>query len=297
MVCENWLLEATSARCHCGRGEPGRRERFWQANQNRPSSVRIPDRTAGLSVSPRAARKLLPTVSPWAVFCRLRLLAPDLAACNNSSEEVNKFRGFIAVASISKMKAALQLVRERGTVRPRDLAARNIPADYLYRLNRLGLVDRVSRGLYAWPEAQITEHHSLAEAARQISRGVVCLLSALRFHRLTTQSPHEVWMAIPPKAWMPKIEYPKLRFLRFSGEAFTGMVQEREVEGVVVRVYSIAKTVADCFKYRNKVGVEVALEALRDCWRGKRATMDELWEAARVCRMTNVMRPYLEAIV
>lgn len=197
----------------------------------------------------------------------------------------------------SKMEAALRLVRERGTVRPRDLTARGIPADYLDRLYRRGLVERSGRGLYAWPDADVTENHSLAEAARKVSRGVVCLLSALRFHGLTTQAPYEVWVAIEPKAWAPKVDSPKVRLLRFSGAAFTGMVEVHEIEGVPVRVYGPAKTVADCFKYRNKVGIDVAIEALRDCWRGQRATMDDLWAAARACRMTNVMRPYLESLV
>jgi predicted transcriptional regulator of viral defense system len=195
------------------------------------------------------------------------------------------------------MEAALRLARERGIVRPKDLVENGIPGDYLDRLYRRGLVDRVSRGRYAWPDAEVTEHHSLVEAARQVPRGMVCLLSALRFHGLTTQSPHEVWMAIAPKARAPKVESPRIRFLRFSGEAFTAMVEAHPIERVTVRVYRPAKTVADCFKYRNKVGTDVAIEALRDCWRGKRATMDELWEAARVCRMTNVMRPYLESLV
>jgi predicted transcriptional regulator of viral defense system len=197
----------------------------------------------------------------------------------------------------SKIAGALELVRELGMVRPRDLAARDIPPDYLDRLYRRGLIDRVARGLYAWPEADVGELHSLAEAARQIPRGVVCLLSALRFHNLTTQSPHEVWLALPPKAWGPRVAYPKLRVVRFSGRALTEMVEEHAIEGVPVRVSGVAKTVADCFKFRNKVGLDVALEALRDCWRGRRATMDELWEAARICRMTNVMRPYLESVV
>jgi predicted transcriptional regulator of viral defense system len=126
---------------------------------------------------------------------------------------------------------------------------------------------------------------------------VVCLLTALRFHGLTTQSPHEVWLAIPPRAWAPKVESPKVRLVRFSGPALKEMVEVHRIEGVTVRVYTAAKTVADCFKYRNKVGADVALEALRDSWRSNRATMDELWAAARVCRMTNVMRPYLESLV
>jgi predicted transcriptional regulator of viral defense system len=200
-------------------------------------------------------------------------------------------------APISKMDAALQLLRKRGTARPRDLVELNIPPDYLDRLYRRGLVDRVARGLYAWPEADITEHHSLAEAARQVPRGVVCLLSTLRFHGLTSQLPHEVWLAIGPKAWASKVERPKLRLVRFSGPALTEMVEAHEIEGVPVKVYGVAKTIADCFKYRNKVGLDVALEALRDAWRDKRVTMNELAAAARVCRMTNVMRPYLGSIV
>lgn len=197
----------------------------------------------------------------------------------------------------TKIDAALRLVRERGSVRPRDLAARDIPPDYLDRLFRRRLVERVGRGVYAWPEAEVTEHHSLAEAALKAPAGVVCLLSALRFHGLTSQSPHEVWLALPPKAWAPKVDTPKLRLVRFSGAALSEMIDEHSVEGTMVRVYRPAKTVADCFKYRNKVGIDVAVEALRDCFRGRRATMDELWEAARVCRMANVMRPYLESLV
>jgi predicted transcriptional regulator of viral defense system len=195
------------------------------------------------------------------------------------------------------MDATLRLLRKRSAVRPRELAALGIPPDYLDRLYRRGVIDRVARGLYAWPDAEVSEHHSLAEAARQVPRGVICILSALRFHELTTQSPHQVWMAIPPKAWTPKVERPKLRLFRFSGAALEEMVEEHRIEGVSVRIYSAAKTVADCFKYRNKVGIDVALEALRDAWRKKRVTMDELTAAARLCRMTNVMRPYLESLV
>ena len=196
----------------------------------------------------------------------------------------------------TKMEAALELLREQGTLRPRDLARHDIPPDYLDRLYRSGRVDRVARGLYAWPDAEVSEHHSLAEAARLIPRGVVCLLSALRFHGLTTQSPHEVWLTLPSKAWAPKADYPRLRIIRAIGPALTAMVQEHRVEGVAVKVYSPAKTVADCFKHRSKVGLDVALEALRDALRGRKATMDELWAAARVCRMENVMRPYLESL-
>ena len=162
--------------------------------------------------------------------------------------------------NITKMEKTLQLVREWGTIRPRDLAAHDIPPDYLDRLYRRGLIERIGRGLYAFPDAEVGEHHSLAEAARQVPRGVVCLLSALRFHGLTTQAPPEVWLAIPPKAWAPKVKLPMVRLVRFSGKALTEMVEEHPIEGVAIRVYTPAKTVADCFKYRNKVGHDVALE-------------------------------------
>jgi predicted transcriptional regulator of viral defense system len=129
-----------------------------------------------------------------------------------------------------------------------------------------------------------------------VPHGVVCLLSALRFHRLTTQAPFEVWLAIGEKAWRPKLDYPPLHIVRFSGPALTTGVEEHIVQGVTVRVTDPARTVVDCFKYRNKIGLDVALEALRDCWRQKKATMDQLHRAAQARRMPNVMRPYLESL-
>jgi predicted transcriptional regulator of viral defense system len=182
-------------------------------------------------------------------------------------------------------------------VRPRDLDRHGIPRIYLTRLHRDGLLDRPSRGLYMLPDHEPTEHHSLAEACKQIPHGVVCLLSALQFHGLTTQSPFEVWLAIDRKARLPRVAHPPLRLARFSSQALSQGVQEYEVEGVSVRVTTPARTVVDCFAYRNKVGLDVALEALRDCWRQKKATMDELHHAAQSRRMANVMRPYLESLI
>ena len=146
------------------------------------------------------------------------------------------------------------------------------------------------------PDRPISEHTTLAEVASKHPDVLICLLSALRFHELTTQSPFEVWIAIPNKARAPKMEYPPLRIVRFSGAALTEGDETHTVEGVTVRVTSVAKTVVDCFKFRNKIGLDVALEALRDAWNAKRVTMDDLWHYAKVCRMTNVMRPYLEAL-
>lgn len=197
----------------------------------------------------------------------------------------------------SKNEQLLRLMREVGVLRPRDLKAYGIPREYLRRLHQGGLVDRSSRGLYRTPDAELTLSHSLAEACKRVPHGVVCLLSALRFYELTTQAPFEVWMAIAPKARRPKLSYPPLRIVRFSGESLRAGVEEHQVEGVLVRVYGPAKTVADCFKYRNKIGIDVAIEALRDFWREQRAAMDELWRYAQICRVAKVLRPYLESLI
>jgi predicted transcriptional regulator of viral defense system len=125
---------------------------------------------------------------------------------------------------------------------------------------------------------------------------VVCLSSALRFHELTTENPFEVWIALKPGAWSPRTEYPPIRVVRVSGDALTFGVAEHLVEGTKIKVYCPAKTVADCFKFRSKIGTELAIQALRECFREKKATMDEFWEAAKVCRVSNVMRPYMESL-
>lgn len=193
--------------------------------------------------------------------------------------------------------AIMRIAKEKHVVRTRDLDAEGISRVYLRRLIDRGLLVRSARGIYSLPDAEVTELHDFAEVARQIPRGVICLLSALRFHNLTTQNPFEVWVAIGENQWKPKIEYPATRFMRFSSTALEYGIEQHEVEGVMIRVYNPSKTIADCFKYRNKIGLDVALEALRDCWRQRKATMDEIWKAAKVCRVANVMRPYLESVV
>ena len=197
---------------------------------------------------------------------------------------------------IAKRERILQLLNQMGVLRPRDLEAIGISGVYLNKLYAEGVLERASRGLYVLADAAPSENRTIAEASKRVPHGVVCLLSALRFHELTTQSPFEVWLAIGEKARLPKLDYPPLRTVRFSGDALTFGIEKHKVEGVDVRVYSPAKTVADCFKYRNKIGLDVAIEALRDCLRQRKATMDELWDAAKVCRMSKVIRPYLEAV-
>jgi len=190
----------------------------------------------------------------------------------------------------------LALARQAGVLRPRDLDAEGIPREYLRRLLEEGLLDRPGRGIYIAAGLKPTPNHTLAEACKRIPHGTICLLSALQFHGLTTQAPFEVWLAIDEKARLPKVDYPPLRIVRFSGAALKDGIAEHRIEGVPVKVYSPAKTVADCFKYRNKIGLDVALEALRDCWKKRRATIDALWQAAKTCRVANVMRPYLESL-
>jgi predicted transcriptional regulator of viral defense system len=190
----------------------------------------------------------------------------------------------------------LKVARKRGIMRPKDLDTLDIPRVYLSRMTEEGLLMRLARGLYAPATLEVTEHHSLAEACKRVPRGVICLLSALQFHGLTTQMPSQVWMALEPATRLPQGYGLPLRFVRFSGEAFTGGVETLRLEGVKVRVTNPAKTVADCFKFRNKIGLDVAMEALRDCWKQKKATMDDLWHYAKVCRVSNVMRPYMEAL-
>ncbi|HUQ93009.1 MAG TPA: type IV toxin-antitoxin system AbiEi family antitoxin domain-containing protein [Bryobacteraceae bacterium] len=191
----------------------------------------------------------------------------------------------------------LALAKRQSLVRPRDVEARGIARESLLRLYRQGLLVRQARGVYALPESPVTEHHSLAIAAKRTPGGVICLLSALRFHGLTTQDPHEVWMAIDFKAHKPSAASPALRVVRFSGPALLEGIEHHTLEGVRVPVYSTAKTVADCFKYRNKLGVDVAIEALRDALRSRKATVDQIHRFAKVCRVANVIRPYLESAV
>lgn len=191
----------------------------------------------------------------------------------------------------------VDLARRKGVLRPRDLEALGTPRRVLSELTERGILTRSGRGLYSLVDAEVTEHHSLAEAATRVPSGVVCLLSALRFHNLTMQNPWEVWMAITPDRRKPRPGHPPLRIVRFSKRPFTEGVERHAVDGVKVPIYSAAKTVADCFRYRNKIGTDVAIEALRLGWEKRAFTADRIWHFAKVCRVANVMRPYLESVV
>jgi predicted transcriptional regulator of viral defense system len=197
---------------------------------------------------------------------------------------------------ISTEQRLHKLLRKTPTARARELEAAGISRSALSRMVAGGQMLRVARGLYAMPGYQGGEHSALVTVAQRAPQVLFCLLTALRIHDLTTQAPFEVWIAIGNKDHPPRLDYPPLRTMRFSDEALKAGVQTHRLEGVALRVTNVAKTVADCFKFRNKIGLDVALEALREARRSRKASADDLWRYAKINRVANVMRPYLEAI-
>lgn len=199
--------------------------------------------------------------------------------------------------SISKLQKTLNYLALKGVVRPRELNRIGVSGVYLNKLYHQGIIERPSRGIYTLKNASVGEHQTLIEASKRVPHGVVCLLSALQFHGLTTQLPFEVWLAIDIRARRPTGDLPPLRICKFSKSALSYGIEKHKIGETLVKVYSPAKTVADCFKYRNKIGIDVAIEALRAVWLGKKASMDEIHKASKICRVANLMRPYLESIV
>ena len=197
----------------------------------------------------------------------------------------------------TRHQTILELAKRKGLLRPRDLQEVNLPRTHLAELVGLGELVKVSDGIYACADRTATAEDALAEVAIRYPRAVFCLLTAMRLHGLTTQAPHQVWVAVDVKARAPVMAYPSLRVVRMSGAALSEGVAQISLDGVVqIPITSVAKTVVDAFKYRNKIGLDVALEALREAWQSKRVTMDELWHFAQLCRVANVMRPYLESL-
>lgn len=197
---------------------------------------------------------------------------------------------------ISPEQRIRKLFKSSGSLRSRELVAAGISRSQISRMVATARLERVTRGLYSMPEHPSNELSTLATIAKRAPRVVFCLLTALRFHHLTSQAPFEVWIAVSNKDYPPRLDYPPLRTLRFSGKALTEGVETHTVLGTKIQVTSVAKTVADCFKFRNKVGVDVALEALREAHRTKTASADDLWKFAKIDRVSNIMRPYLEAV-
>ncbi|MBJ2154490.1 type IV toxin-antitoxin system AbiEi family antitoxin domain-containing protein [Variovorax sp. IB41] len=193
-------------------------------------------------------------------------------------------------------QAVLALAKSRPLLRARDVADQQLPTVILSRLVAAGRLERVARGIYCLPGRSSSEHRSLAEVSLRVGRGVVCLLSALRVHEIGTQAPFEVWLAIPPNMPSPRLDQPALRIVRMSGAALAEGIRQVQIDGVEVPVFDAEKTVADCFKFRNKIGLDVALEALQDGWRQNKLSMDKLWHYATIDRVANIMRPYMESL-
>ncbi len=198
----------------------------------------------------------------------------------------------------SGRQAAIRLLQETGKpLRTGRILAAGIHRRDLYALRDEGVIHAVSRGLYELAgRSDQTEHTSLAAVAERIPHGVVCLLSALQFHEVSSQWPHEVWLAVERGTRRPTLDYPPLRIVVFASAAYREGIEEHRIEHSTVQVYCLAKTVLDCFKFRHQIGLDVALEALREAWRSRQVTMDDLWRYAAICRQKNAIRPYLESL-
>lgn len=196
----------------------------------------------------------------------------------------------------TQTQRVLDLASQRGLLRASHLQELGIARVVLSRLTASGLLERVGRGVYRLPNAQGAEHESLATIAVKVPQAVFCLLTALQIHELTTQLPRQVWIAMPQGSHVPKMDYPPVKMVQFSGEAYGQGIEVVRADQVELRVYGVAKTIADCFKHRNKVGLDVAMEALKEALAANKTNSNDLWRFAKICRVANVMRPYLEAL-
>jgi len=196
----------------------------------------------------------------------------------------------------SKEQAVIDLAKKLGTIRIKDLLARGLHPEFARRLVGKEILNRSGRGLYTLADSEITEYHDFALVGKRLPKGVVCLTSALRFHGIGTQLPRKIWLALEKGSAQPRLSYPPISVIRLSGASFLEGIDEHTIEGVMVRIYNPAKTVADCFKFRNRIGLEAAIEAVRECLHERKATSDEIYRYAKICRVWNVMKPYLEAI-
>lgn len=220
----------------------------------------------------------------------------------DTSDEVHKVRGIYHNATMTRtpsetaVRAATAVFKAAGgTLRTRDAAERGIHYSTLYGMRDAGLVEQLSRGVYRLAGLQSPSKYDVVAVAERVPGAVLCLVSALDFHEIGTQIPSAVSIAIGKKDWHPQFSYPRVRVYRMSGEALTSGVEEHVIGGTTVKVFNPAKTVADCFKFRNKIGLDVALEALRETVRSRKATRDEIMEYAETDRVSRVVRPYLEA--
>lgn len=191
---------------------------------------------------------------------------------------------------------ALHLLRQKGVVRSSEFVKEGIPRVIIYRLLANQQLQKISRGVYCLPEEQFSEKESLLVISTRVPQAVFCLLTALQIHELTTQLPRKIWIAMPLNSRLPKIDYPPLKMVKYSGQAYSEGIEIRKDDGVEYRVYNVAKTIADCFKHRNKIGIDIALEALKEAFAKNKVTIDELWHYSKICRVSTIMQAYIEAI-
>jgi predicted transcriptional regulator of viral defense system len=196
----------------------------------------------------------------------------------------------------SKSDRIVELAGKLGVLRPKDLAAEGIQAEYLRRVCDKGLIKKVGRGSYVLADKVVTPHLTLAVAGRAVPNGVICLRSALAFHGLAEQLTDEVYIAIERRAARPRLDYPEVKVARLGGPAFTEGVETHLIEGVEVNIYSLEKTLADLFKFRNKIGPHIAVDALRAAFLAHKVQKDKLWYFAKLCRVERVMKPYVDAL-
>lgn len=199
-------------------------------------------------------------------------------------------------ASSTQRDRALKLLNSRGMVRLSEFRRAGITATTISRLDQAGEITRLARGLYQLPNAELDANHTLAEAAKLVPRGVICLTSALAFHDLVDKIPTKAWVAIGSKDWRPTITHPPLRFARFPPSLLRKGIEIHEIEGTPVRIFGVAKTLADVFRYRNTIGVSIAIEGLRSALRARKATAAELARHAADGGVWKVMEPYVSAL-
>ncbi|HFD2382553.1 TPA: type IV toxin-antitoxin system AbiEi family antitoxin domain-containing protein [Legionella pneumophila] len=196
----------------------------------------------------------------------------------------------------SYKQKVLQMASKTGIVRMSDLTEMGITRATISRLVSENKLEKLASGLYCLSETELSEKESLVIIASRVPQAVFCLLTALQIHDLTTQLPRKVWIAMPKGSHAPKMDYPPLKMVQYSDEAFSEGIEIIESDNIKLRVYNRAKTIADCFKHRNKIGIDVAIEALKEAYSKNKVTVDELWHYAKICRVANVMRPYIETI-
>lgn len=202
---------------------------------------------------------------------------------------------FMKTVMNAKQKV-LKIVKKRGVVRASELTKEGIPRVAISRLVSESKLERLAHGLYCLSGTELSEKEGLVIIGRRVPRAVFCLLTALQLHELTTQLPRKVWIAMPRGSHTPQIKYPPIKMMQYSDDAYAEGVEIMKSDKVNLKVYNLAKTIADCFKYRNKIGIDVAIEALKEAYSKNKVTMDDLWHYAKICRVASVMRPYLEAI-